>query len=128
MCLYTRYYKLVMQNRTNSHKKYEFVSSLNKLREEISKLLPINNSFIRYDLLNLVMLYELEGKELSFKELYTSVNHSDIGIRNNVIKLQEAGWVEVTESKHDGRSRVIAATDKLHRCYEQLSDALRSTF
>lgn len=128
MCLYTRYYKLVMQNRTNLHKKHEFVSSLNKLREESSKLLPINNSFIRYDLLNLVMLYELEGKELSFKELYTSVNHSDIGIRNNVMKLQEAGWVEVTESKYDGRSRVIAATDKLHRCYEQLSDALRSTF
>jgi hypothetical protein len=113
-----------MQNTSNLYK-FEFISSLNKIRLESSKLLPINNSFIRYDLLNLVMLYELEGKELTFKHLYSSVNHSDIGIRNHVMKLKDGDWISIKESKQDGRSKVITATNKLHRTYERLSDALR---
>lgn len=115
-----------MKNIPSFNKKFEFVATLKKLREESSKLLPINNSFIRYDLLNLVMLYELEGKELSFKHLYSSVNHSDIGIRNHVIKLHNDNWISIKDSKVDGRSKVITATDKLHRCYERLSESLRT--
>lgn len=113
-----------MQNTSNLYK-FEFPLLLKKIREESSKLLPINNSFIRLDLLNLVVLYELEGKELTFKHLYSSVNHSHIGIRNHIMKLQDSNWIEVKKSKLDGRSKVITATDKLHRCYEQLSESLR---
>ncbi len=113
-----------MQKTSNLYK-FEFISSLTKIRLESSKLLPINNSFIRYDLLNLVMLYELEGKELTFKHLYSSVSHSDIGIRNHVMKLKDGDWISIKESKQDGRSKVITATNKLHRTYERLSEALR---
>lgn len=117
-----------MENKSNFNKQVEFVTTLSKIREESSKLLPINNSFIRYDLLNLVMLYEFQGKELSFKHLYSSVNHSDIGIRNHVIKLQDGDWIQIKNSKSDGRSKVITATDKLHKCYQRLSESLRAAF
>lgn len=113
-----------MENISNLNK-IEFISSLNKIRVESSKLLPINNSFIRFDLLNLVMLHELEGEELSFKRLYSSVNHSDIGLRNHLMKLKDDGWISINESKKDARSKIITATDKLHRTYERLSEALR---
>jgi hypothetical protein len=113
-----------MENISNLNK-IEFISSLNKIRVESSKFLPINNSFIRFDLLILVMLYELEGNELSFKKLYSSVNHSDIGLRNHLMKLKDDGWISINESKKDARSKVITATDKLHRTYERLSEALK---
>lgn len=113
-----------MENISNLNK-IEFISSLNKIRVESSKLLPINNSFIRFDLLNLVMLHELEGKELSFKKLYSSLNHSDIGLRNHLIKLKDDGWISINESKKDARSKIITATDKLYRTYERLSEALK---
>jgi len=114
-----------MQITSNLNNKFELISSLHKIRVESAKLLPINNSFIRFDLLNLVMLYELEGKELSFKNLYSSVNHSDIGIRNHVMKLKDGDWISIKESKQDGRSKIITATDKLHKTYERLSEVLR---
>lgn len=113
-----------MENISNLNK-IEFISSLNKIRVESSKLLPINNSFIRFDLLNLVMLHELEGKELSFKKLYSSLNHSDIGLRNHLIKLKDDGWISINESKKDARSKIITATDKLYRTYERFSEALK---
>ena len=115
-----------MQNTSNLYK-FELIYSLNKIRIECAKHLPINNSFIRYDLLNLVMLYELEGKELTFKHLYSSVSHSDIGIRNHVMKLKDDNWISIKESKQDGRSKIITATDKLHKTYERLSEVLRNS-
>lgn len=105
--------------------KIDFISAINQIRVESSKHLPINNSFIRFDILNLVMLHELEGKELSFKKLYSSVNHSDIGLRNHLLKLNNDGWISINESKKDARSKMITATDKLHKTYDRLSEALR---
>ena len=113
-----------MENISNLNK-IEFISTLNKIRVESSRLLPINNSFIRFDILNLVMLHELEGNELSFKKLYSSVNHSDIGLRNHLMKLKDGGWISINESKKDARSKIISATDKLHKTYERLGEALR---
>jgi hypothetical protein len=113
-----------MENISNLNK-IEFISTLNKTRVESSRLLPINNSFIRFDILNLVMLHELEGNELSFKKLYSSVNHSDIGLRNHLMKLKDGGWISINESKKDARSKIISATDKLHKTYERLGEALR---
>lgn len=115
-----------MQNTSNLYK-FELIHSLNRIRIESSKLLTINNSFIRYDILNLVMLHELEGKELTFKHLYSSVNHSDIGIRNHVMKLKDGNWISINESKQDGRSKIITATDKLHKTYECLSEVLKNS-
>lgn len=114
-----------MQNTSNLNNKFELISSLNKIRVKSSQFLPINNSFIRFDLLNLVMLHELEDEELSFKKLYSSLNHSDIGLRNHLMKLKEGGWISINESKKDARSKVITATDKLHKTYERLCEALR---
>ena len=111
----------------NLNNPFEFVVALSHIRKESSKLLPINNSFIRFDLLNLVMLYELEGKELTFKHVYSSVNHSDIGIRNHVMKLKDSDWITIKGSKDDGRKRVISATDKLHRSYQRLCESLRKS-
>lgn len=111
----------------NSPNQIEFVLALSQIRKQSSTLLPINNSFIRLDLLNLIMLYELEGKELTFKHIYTSVNHSDIGVRNHVMKLKDGDWITISESKEDGRKRVISPTDKLHRSYEQLNESLNSS-
>jgi hypothetical protein len=108
--------------------KVELISTLHKIRVESSNFLPINNSFIRFDLLNLIMLHELEGEELSFKKLYSSVNHSDIGLRNHLMKLKDAGWISINESKKDARSKIITATDKLHKTYDRLSEALRKKF
>jgi DNA-binding MarR family transcriptional regulator len=71
------------------------------------------------------MLHELEGNELSFKKLYSSVNHSDIGLRNHLMKLKDGGWISINESKKDARSKIISATDKLHKTYERLDEALR---
>jgi hypothetical protein len=113
-----------MENISNLNK-IELISTLNKTRVESSRLLPINNSFIRFDILNLVMLHELEGNELSFKKLYSSVNHSDIGLRNHLMKLKDGGWISINESKKDARSKIISATDKLHKTYERLVEALR---
>jgi hypothetical protein len=119
-------HKVLIKKDRDIHNQIKFITSLNKTRAEISQALPINNSFIRYDLLNLVMLYELEGKELTFKHIYSSINHSDIGIRNHVMQLQEGNWLKISESKKDARSKVISATCKLKKCYERLGNELKN--
>ncbi len=120
-------YESLMKFDINFSNSFEFVLALSQIRKESSKLLPINNSFIRLDLLNLVMLYEFEGKELTFKHVYSSVNHSDIGIRNHVMKLKDSDWITIKESKDDGRKRVISPTVKLHQSYERLCESLRKS-
>lgn len=109
-----------MQNKSNFNNVIRFIESLRLIRIESETLLPINNSFIRYDLLNIVILYELQGKQLSIKKLYSSIKYSDIGIRNHLIHLVENDWLKIEGSVDDKRVKIIHATEKLWKKYEKL--------
>jgi hypothetical protein len=103
-------------------KELKFVNILIFLRNDCAKALPLNDSFLRYDLILKVIEHELNNEDLTFKKLYSSLNHSDLGIRNHLIKLQDTKWISIQKSEKDGRSKIIKCTDKLRKNYLLLID------
>ena len=78
-----------------------------------AELLPLDNSFIPFDLLFKIGLAHIENDELTLKALFTGLPHSEMGMRYHFRRLLANGWIEVQPSPHDRRSKRVIATDKL---------------
>lgn len=106
----------------------KFVQMLKSIRSDCSQAFPLNDSFVRYDLILTIIEHELNDKDLTFKQLYSSLSHSDLGIRNHLIKLRDTNWIHIQKSEKDGRSKVIKCTEKLLSNYQQLCSTSLSKF
>jgi hypothetical protein len=78
-----------------------------------AELLPLDNSFIPFDLLFKIGLAHIENDELTLKALFTGLPHSEMGMRYHFRRLIANGWVEVHPSPSDRRSKRVIATSKL---------------
>ncbi len=83
------------------------------VRTMSAELLPLDNSFIPFDLLFKIGLAHIENDELTLKALFTGLPHSEMGMRYHFRRLLANGWIEVQPSPHDRRSKRVIATCKL---------------
>jgi hypothetical protein len=83
------------------------------VRTMSAELLPLNNSFITFDLLFKIGLAQIENNELTLKALFMDLPHSEMGMRYHFRRLLANGWIEVHPSPCDRRSKRVFATDKL---------------
>jgi hypothetical protein len=85
-----------------------------------AELLPLDNSFISFDLLFKIGLAHIENDELTLKVLFAGLPHSEMGMRYHFRRLLANGWIEVQPSPHDRRSKRVIATCKLLEQLAQL--------
>ncbi len=83
------------------------------MRTMSAELLPLDNSFIPFDLLFKIGLAHIENDELTLKALFTGLPHSEMGMRYHFRRLLANGWIEVQPSPSDRRSKRVIATCKL---------------
>ena len=83
------------------------------IRLTSSALLPLDNSFIPFDLLIRIGIAYFECNELTLKSLFTGLPHSEMGMRYHFKRLLSNGWIEVLPSKTDKRSKLVIPTSKL---------------
>lgn len=78
-----------------------------------SELLPLDNSFIPFDILFKIGIAHFENQELTLKSLFTGLPHSEMGIRYHFRRLVANGWIEMHPSTTDRRTKLVTATPRL---------------
>jgi hypothetical protein len=78
-----------------------------------AELLPLDNSFIPFDLLFKIGLAHIDNNELTLKSLFADLPHSEMGMRYHFRRLLANGWIELHPSVSDRRSKLVAPTSKL---------------
>ena len=78
-----------------------------------SELLPLDNSFIPFDILFKIGIAHFENQELTLKSLFTGLPHSEMGIRYHFRRLVANGWIELQPSTTDRRTKLVTATPRL---------------
>jgi hypothetical protein len=84
-----------------------------QVRDMSSELLPLDNSFIPFDILFKIGIAHFENQELTLKSLFTGLPHSEMGIRYHFRRLLANGWIELHPSKTDRRTKLVTATPRL---------------
>lgn len=78
-----------------------------------AEFLPLDNSFIPFDLLLRIGIAHFENNNLTVKSLFAGLPHSEMGIRYHFCRLLAKGWIEVHPSTSDRRSKLVIPTSKL---------------
>ena len=84
-----------------------------QVRDMSSELLPLDNSFIPFDILFKIGIAHFENQELTLKSLFTGLPHSEMGIRYHFRRLLANGWIELHPSTTDRRTKLVTATQRL---------------
>lgn len=102
----------------------ELAYSLAEIKLIISASLPIDHSFIPFDILLAVVRGDKLGNDLTVKALFASLPYSDMGIRYHFRKLIKDGWIELHNGDKDTRVKRVSATEKLTKQFQILSTKL----
>lgn len=104
----------------------KMLQSLSTIRAGCLKHLAIGHSLIPFDILTEVIQSELNGEELSVKQLFAKLPFSDMGIRYHIRQLTAKGWIVTNETKGDKRVKTIHSEEKLRIQFGLLRKALDS--
>jgi hypothetical protein len=110
----------------NKSEQLHLLRSLSTIRAGCIEYLNISHSLIPYDIIAEVLQSELEGKELSVKQLFSKLPYSDMGIRYHIRKLTTEDWIETNPTKKDHRVKTIHSKEKLRVQFELLRESLVS--
>ena len=89
------------------------IKFIQEIRSATNNLLPNQSSAIPLHILFLVGLAYFEGKVLPLKSILTDKNFSEMGIRSHLKYLIDNQFINITDSKEDGRAKLVTPTDKL---------------
>ena len=103
------------------------MKALATVRAECKKHLDISHSCIPYNIISEVIMSELNGEELSVKQLFSKLPFSDMGIRYHIRQLTAKGWIVTNQTDYDKRVKTIHSQEKLRIQFELLGNALGST-
>ena len=103
-------------------------SSLTSIRKIMDGVLPIQNSLVAYDLLLLLASHHFEEKQLTVKQLYSSLPHSYTAIRRHYNRLIEKGYLTHSDDPFDARIKYVCVSDGFVEILTAFSDAINSVF
>ena len=105
---------------TAVHTVHKEIDTLARLAENIlaarylmQSHLPLENSFLTFDLILIVMAYSNREVGLSIKAVYTRLDYAESRMRIVVRRLEREGWIEVVADQIDKRSKRIRPTTRL---------------
>lgn len=84
-----------------------------QLRKWIYLNLPIEDSFIAYDLLLMIASAFTNSQQLTVKQLFSSLPHSYSAIRAHYIRLIDRGLIEHDHHPEDKRVKYVKPSQKL---------------
>lgn len=82
------------------------------LRRWCAENLPIENSYVAYDLLLTVAEAAAAEHKLTVKHLFNSVPHSYTAVRMHYKRLVNDGWFELVADEKDHRVKYIVPTNQ----------------
>lgn len=88
-----------------------------KIRTESSVHLPIDHSFIPYDILLSVATASTNNRHHSVKSLFAELPYSEMGLRYHFRRLVAKDWIQIELSSEDSRIRLVKPTEK---CLNQI--------
>lgn len=80
---------------------------------------PLEGSLLVFDLLMVAALHTLRRNVLSLKQLHVQLNYSEAGIRKQLKRCIDQGWLELIQAKEDRRVKYIVSTPKLLKMLQQ---------
>lgn len=94
-----------------------------QLRKWIYLNLPIEDSFIAYDLLLIIANAFTNTQQLTVKQLFSSLPHSYSAIRAHYMRLIDRGLIQHDPNPEDKRVKYIKPSDKLIKLIHEFEDA-----
>jgi hypothetical protein len=90
--------------------------------------LPMERSALAYDLLAVTAHHTVVGTPLSLKHLFTLLNYSEAGVRKQLRRCINEGWISLQNVSTDKRVRVVVAQPKLLQALQGYADVLRDVY
>ena len=88
---------------------------LKQKRAFLHKDLPTYDSVIGLEIFLVMCECEVRGQYPRLKDINLEIQRSQGAVRRLVRALSEDGWVQLVQSDHDARSRVVVPTPRLKR-------------
>jgi DNA-binding MarR family transcriptional regulator len=108
--------------------KIKLINLLASMRKLSSIYLPINHSFIPYDILLIVYLAHIQDKKLTVKELFNNLKYSDMGVRYHFKRLIKDEWIVLSKSTTDSRAKICQPTNKCIEHFDNYIAEFSSNF
>lgn len=94
-------------------------------RNLLEKHIPIIKTLMAFDVLTMICLHTIIKDPLNYKRLILSLPYSQNGIRKQLFKLIDAGYILEKKSESDTRVRLLIASDST---IESISNYLHKKF
>ena len=89
------------------------IRTFRHIRDLSHEHLPVDHSFIPYDILLQVCASHAANERISVKGLFSKLPFSDMGIRYHFDRLVKDGWIELTPDQTDGRVKLAVPSERL---------------
>ena len=109
-------------------KEQELVDLLVYLRKLMAEEFPIKDSVICHDVVLEIIQAHLRNEKMMFKQFYALFPYSEIGIRNQLVRLAGENWIRLDRSTENLRSKIIQAEPKLIEAWERVCSRLDETY
>jgi DNA-binding MarR family transcriptional regulator len=108
----------------------ERIAELLRIKEVLVEHLPVGVSFISLDILLTVYHQWIGSREegCQMKHLFNSLPYSEMGIRIQLRRLVERGWLSLQPGKSDRRKKYVLITPKTFERFKLLDAQLFGSF
>lgn len=96
-------------------KEQELVDLLVYLRKLMAEEFPIKDSVICHDVVLKIIQAHLRNEKMMFKQFYALFPYSEIGIRNQLVRLAGVNWIRLDRSTENLRSKIIQLIEAWER-------------
>jgi len=97
----------------NNYQRNKFTHLLLQIRAWEDANFRLDGSLLVKDILTIVAHHSISNTPLTLKQLYVMLDFSEAGIRKQLRNLISQGWIDLQQSKDDGRLKILFATPRL---------------
>ena len=88
------------------------IDLITQIRKISQQNLPVDTSFIPYDILVFLYKAHANAQTINLKEFFLLFKHSEMGVRYHLKRLVSDGWITLVENPGDHRSKLMLVTPK----------------
>ena len=88
------------------------IDLITQIRKISQQNLPVDTSFIPYDILVFIYKAHANAQTINLKEFFLLFKHSEMGVRYHLKRLVSDGWITLVENPEDHRSKLVVVSPK----------------
>ena len=88
------------------------IDLITQIRKISQQNLPVDTSFIPYDILVFLYKAHANAQTINLKEFFLLFKHSEMGVRYHLKRLVSDGWITLVENPEDHRSKLVVVSPK----------------